>query len=76
MKMRPEGIYKNAFFGNLKATTAMGIYVLVGGGPKDSENTLNSFLTKNKEKLFWQIGADLFSIRYHPMEVIILSTLT
>ena len=37
----------------------MRIYVLDGGGPKDSENTLNSFLTKNKEKVFWQIGADM-----------------
>ena len=35
------------------------VYVLDGGGPKDSENTLNSFLTKNKEKVFWQIGADM-----------------
>ena len=32
----------------------MRFYVLDGGGPKDSENTLNSFLSKNKEKVFWQ----------------------
>ena len=32
----------------------------MGEGPKDSENTLNSFLTKNKEKVFWQIGADMY----------------
>ena len=37
----------------------MRIYVLDGGGPKDSENTLNSFLTKCGEKVFWQIGADM-----------------
>ena len=36
----------------------MRIYVLDGGGPKVSENTLNSFLTKCGEKVFWQIGAD------------------
>ena len=35
------------------------VYVLDGGGPKDFKNTLNSFLTKNKEKVFWQIGADM-----------------
>ena len=34
----------------------MRIYVLDGGGPKDSENTPNSFLTKCGEKVFWQIG--------------------
>ena len=38
---------------------AVRIYVLDGGGPKDSENTLNSFLTKCGEKVFWQIGADM-----------------
>ena len=38
----------------------MRIYVLDGGGPKDSENTLNSILTKCGEKVFWQIGADMF----------------
>ena len=37
----------------------MRIYVLDGGGPKDSENTLNSFLTKCGEKVFWQIDADM-----------------
>ena len=35
----------------------MSIYVLDGGGPKDSENTPNSFLTKCE--VFWQIGADM-----------------
>ena len=40
----------------------MRIYVLDGGGPKDSENILNSFLTKCGEKVFWQIGTDMFSI--------------
>ena len=35
--------------------------VLDGGGPKDSENTLNSFLTKRDEDGFWQIGADISS---------------
>ena len=38
----------------------MRFYVLDGGGPKDSENTLNSILTKCGEKVFWQIGADIF----------------
>ena len=37
----------------------MRIYVLDGEGPKDSENTLNSFLTKCGEKVFWQIGTDM-----------------
>ena len=37
----------------------MRIYVLDAGGPKDSENTPNSFLTKCGEKVFWQIGADM-----------------
>ena len=36
--------------------------VLDGGGPKDSENTLNSFLTKCGEKVFWQIGTDIYSV--------------
>ena len=36
--------------------------VLDGGGPKDSENTLNSFLTKRDEDGFWQIGAEMFLI--------------
>ena len=35
------------------------VCVLDGGGPKDSENTLNSFLTKRDEDGFWQIGADM-----------------
>ena len=39
----------------------MRIYVLDGGGPKDSENTLNSFLIKRGEKVFWQIGAEMTS---------------
>ena len=39
----------------------MRIYVLDGGGPKDSENTINSFLTKCGEKVFWQIGTDMLS---------------
>ena len=38
---------------------AIGVYELDGGGPKDSENTLNSCLSKNKEKVFWQIGTDM-----------------
>ena len=37
----------------------MRIYILDGGGPKDSENTLNSFLTKCDRNVFWQIGADI-----------------
>ena len=41
----------------------MRIYVLDGGGPKDSENILNSFLTKRDEDVFWQIGTDLESFR-------------
>ena len=36
-------------------------YVQDGGGPKDSENTLNSFLTKSDGNVFWQIGTDLLS---------------
>ena len=35
------------------------VYVLDGGGPKHSENTLNSFLTKCGENVFWQIGPDM-----------------
>ena len=35
------------------------VCVLDGGGPKDSENTLNSFLTKRDEDGFWQIGTDM-----------------
>ena len=34
-------------------------YVQDGGGPKDSENTLNSFLTKTNRTVFWQIGTDM-----------------
>ena len=34
-------------------------YVLDGGGPKDSENTHNSFLTKRDDDAFWQIGTDM-----------------
>ena len=34
-------------------------YVLDGGGPKDSENTLNSFLTKRDGNALWQIGTDM-----------------
>ena len=39
-------------------TDIMG-YVLDGGGPKDSENTLNSFLTKRNED--WTIFLSSFS---------------
>ena len=35
------------------------VCVLDGGDPKDSENTLNSFLTKRDGNAFWQIGADM-----------------
>ena len=35
------------------------VCVLDGGGPTDSENTLNSFLTKCGENVFWQIGTDM-----------------
>ena len=35
------------------------VYVLDGGGPKDSKNTLNSFFTKRDANAFWQIGADM-----------------
>ena len=34
-------------------------YVQDRGGPKDSENTPNSFLTKRDGNGFWQIGADM-----------------
>ena len=34
------------------------VCVLDGGGPKDSENTLNSFLIKRNGNVLWQIGAD------------------
>ena len=33
-------------------------YVLDRGGPKDFENSRNSFLTKRDKDVFWQIGAD------------------
>ena len=62
MKMQQEGIYKNAFFEPLKTCyghKGLCTYVIDGGGPKDSENTLNSFLITNKEKVFWKIGADV-----------------
>ena len=35
------------------------VCVLDGGGPTDSENTLNSFLTKCGENVFWQIGTEM-----------------
>ena len=35
------------------------VSVLDGGGPKDSENTLSSFLTKRDRNVFWQIGVDI-----------------
>ena len=38
-------------------------YVQDGGGPKDSENTLNSFLTKTNRTVFWQIGTDMVLVR-------------
>ena len=38
---------------------AIMVYALDGGGPKDSENTLNSFLTKRDNDVFWQTGAEL-----------------
>ena len=38
----------------------MMVFVLDGGGHKDSENTLNSFLTKRDKDVFWQIGADMY----------------
>ena len=37
---------------------AIVVYALDGGGPKDSENILNSFLTKRDNDVFWQIGTD------------------
>ena len=37
-------------------------YALDGEGPKDSENTLNWFLTKRDKDMFWQIiGADMIA---------------
>ena len=35
------------------------VCALDGGGPKDSENTPNSFLTKRDGDVFWQIGTDM-----------------
>ena len=35
------------------------VCVLDGGDPKDSENTLNSFLIKRDGNAFWQIGAEM-----------------
>ena len=59
MEMRWKGSYKNAFVDLWKPAKAIRVYELDGGGPKDSENTLKSFLTTNKEKVFWQLGADM-----------------
>ena len=42
------------------------VYVLDGGGPKHSENTLKAFLTKNKENVFWEIGTDMQLILARP----------
>ena len=39
---------------------AIMVYALDGRGPKDSKNTLNSFLTKRDNDVFWQIGADMW----------------
>ena len=52
MKMRRECIYKNTFFRPLKACYGNNGHVLDGGGPKDSKNTLNSFLTIATETCF------------------------
>ena len=41
----------------------MRIYVLDGEDPKDSENTLKSFLTKSDGNAFWQISADMYKLR-------------
>ena len=38
------------------------VNALNGGGPKASENTLNSFLTECDNDVFWQIGADMDSL--------------
>ena len=47
---------------------ALNGYVLDGGGPKDSENTLNTFLTKRGGNVFWQIGPEMqfVLIKFHP----------
>ena len=37
------------------------VFALDGGGPKDSKNTLNSFLTKRNKDVFWRFGTDMFS---------------
>ena len=69
--MQREGIYKSAFFSIQKPATAMRIYLLDRGGPKDSENTLNSFLTKPDEDGFWQIGADMWATQHIASEILI-----
>ena len=52
----------------------MRIYVLDEGGPKDSENTLNSFLTKCGENVFWKIGPDMaFNKKSNLLECIFIS---
>ena len=45
-------------------------YVLDGGGPKDSENTHNSFLTKRDEDAFWQIGTDMSTFAFNDQNCI------
>ena len=57
--MQWERIYKNAFYGPLTACYGHKGYVKDGGGLKDSENTLNLFLIKCRENVFWQIGTDM-----------------
>ena len=57
--MQQEHIYKNTFFGSLKVCYGHNGLWPRWGGPKDSENTLNSFLTKRDKDMFWQIGADI-----------------
>ena len=39
------------------------VYALDGEGLKDSENTLNSFLTKRDNDVFCQIGADMMDAK-------------
>ena len=46
------------------------VCVLDGGGPKDSENTLNSFLTKRDEDGFWQIGTEMI-ILFHSSQQLV-----
>ena len=67
MEMRWEGFYNNSFFGPLK-TCYDRVYVLNGGGPKDSGNTPYSFWSKNKEKVFWQIGTDMLLLEQTHLE--------